>query len=261
MNSSKIDNSIVATMNTSKIDALAKAAEESSQLQNNGTDTPESSIPVKQTERSSDEQQKMSFADKIDAILAVDEYSSIVSWLPTGKSFAIMDKEQFIKEVLPRFFKDTKFESFHRRLKRWGFRTAYTNGNKQVVYTNDLFIKNRPELRRMMSGNAGNNAQVRGHHMQPAMMLQSQHHHGHPAAYLTQSPHQQMCSILQSQHNYPPHLVNVMQQFNNKHLVPNDLQRDPSIRLSQLDGEIFELEEQLKTLYKLRALEAKGRRF
>eukprot|EP00956_Cyclotella_meneghiniana_P008706 scaffold11887_cov21-Cyclotella_meneghiniana.AAC.1 len=167
-------------MNTSKIDVLAKAAEESAHLHNNGTEPPESSIPIKQSGSTSDEQQKMSFADKIDAILAVDEYSSIVSWLPTGKSFAITNKERFIKEVLPRFFKDTKFESLQRRLKRWGFRAAYKsdadNCTKQLVYSHDLFIKNRPELRKMMSGKAGNNAQVRGCHMQ-----QSQHHHGHPA--------------------------------------------------------------------------------
>ena len=234
-------------MNTSKIDALAKAAEQSASLCNDGNDTPESSVSVKRTDSTSDPQPKMSFADKIDAILAVNDYSSIVSWLPSGKSFAITNKEQFTKEVLPRFFNDTKFESFHRRLKRWGFRTTYTNGSKQVVYTNDLFNKNRPELRKMMSGNAGNKSQVRGHHMQPATILQSQQH-GH-----------QMRPIHHPQPNYPPHLINIMHQCNNMHLVSNVLQQDPTNRLSVLDGEIFNLEEQLKVLYKLRALEAKRR--
>lgn len=232
-------------MNTSKIDALAEAAEERAELHNEGTDTSESSVSVERTDNASAPQPTMSFGDKLDAVLAVNDYSSIVSWLPSGKSFAIMDKEKFIREVLPRFFKETKFESFHRRLKRWGFRTAYktsTYGTRQVVYTHDLFIKNRPELRKMMSGSAGNNAQVRGHHMQPAMILHSQRQYGHPA-HLPLWTHQQMRRIHHSQPNYTTYLVDTMH------------------RLSELDGEIFELEEQLKMLYRLKALKAKRRSF
>ena len=242
-------------VNTSKIAVLAKAAEERALLH---TNTPESCVSVKPTDDASKPQPKMGFADKLDAILAVNDYNPIVSWLPSGKSFAIFNKEWFIKEVLPKYFKDTKFESFHRRLKRWGFRTAYTNGTKQVVYTNDLFIKNRPELRKMMSGNAGINAQVRGHHMQPAMILHSQHQHGHPTQ-IALSPHQQMRRH-HPQPNFPPHLVDIMYQRNNMDIVSNALKHDPSNR-SGLDGEIFELEEQLKMLYRLKALKAKRRSF
>jgi hypothetical protein len=42
--------------------------------------------------------------------------------------------------------------SFYRRVRRWGFRTAYANGNEQIVFSYDLFIKDRIDLCSMMSG-------------------------------------------------------------------------------------------------------------
>jgi hypothetical protein len=55
-------------------------------------------------------------------ILGNDDLSSIISWLPSGRSFVIYNKEAFTKEVLPAFFhKNTKYASFTRRMRRWKF--------------------------------------------------------------------------------------------------------------------------------------------
>mmetsp|Transcript_15522 Transcript_15522/g.37210 ORF Transcript_15522/g.37210 Transcript_15522/m.37210 type:complete len:644 (+) Transcript_15522:288-2219(+) len=60
--------------------------------------------------------------------------SHIVSWLPNGQSFVIHDPDQFLAEVLPKFFKssqNTKIRSFYRKLNRWGF--SVIRGNHQVA--------------------------------------------------------------------------------------------------------------------------------
>lgn len=53
------------------------------------------------------------------------------------------------------YFKESKFVSFDRRLKRWGFRKAFTTGQKQVILTHDLFQKDRLDLSKMMTAGQG----------------------------------------------------------------------------------------------------------
>lgn len=96
-----------------------------------------------------------SFAYKLHAILTDKDCNSAISWMPSGKAFRIMDKEEFTKKVLPKYFREAKFESFSRRIKRWGFRRMYTTGMKQVVYSHDLFQKDRVDLCKLMNGRAG----------------------------------------------------------------------------------------------------------
>jgi hypothetical protein len=45
-----------------------------------------------------------------------------VCWAHNGKAITIYNQEKLCKRVLPVFFKDCKFESFLRRLYRWGFK-------------------------------------------------------------------------------------------------------------------------------------------
>jgi hypothetical protein len=45
-----------------------------------------------------------------------------ICWAPDGKYFTINDHEKLSKHVLRRFFKDSKFDSFQRKLYRWGFK-------------------------------------------------------------------------------------------------------------------------------------------
>jgi hypothetical protein len=100
----------------------------------------------------SNSRRKPSFADKLHAILSNKNLANIITWLPSGKSFCILDKEIFVRKVLPTYFRDVQFDSFSRRIKRWGFRRMYTTGLKQVTYTHDLFQKDRIDLLKMMNG-------------------------------------------------------------------------------------------------------------
>jgi hypothetical protein len=103
----------------------------------------------------SSSRRKPSFADKLHAVLSNKHLANTVTWLPSGKAFCILDKESFTKKVLPTYFREAKFESFSRRIKRWGFRKMHTTGLKQVIYTHDLFQRDCIDLSKMMNGRAG----------------------------------------------------------------------------------------------------------
>jgi hypothetical protein len=175
-------------MNTSNIDALALAAETRPRIQldgvgvkpilaegENGSEVA-SLRAVAAVDRAAEStvlpqaasyyappakgNRKPGFADKLYEILSDKKLSPIISWLPSGKSFCIMNKTQFTKVVLPMYFKESKFESFSRRLKRWGFKKAYSSGQEMVVITHDLFQKGRPDLCKMMNCRANQSSQA-----------------------------------------------------------------------------------------------------
>jgi hypothetical protein len=73
------------------------------------------------------------------------EYRSIISWLPNGRGFNVLDKQRFALEILPRHFEGTKYTSFTRRLKRWKF-LRVSSGPEIGAYYNKNFVRGKPEL-------------------------------------------------------------------------------------------------------------------
>ena len=59
------------------------------------------------------------FAKKLHAILTDKNCKSAIAWLPSGKAFCILNKEEFTKRILPKYVCEFKFDSFMRRLKCW----------------------------------------------------------------------------------------------------------------------------------------------
>ena len=95
---------------------------------------------------------KPNFAEKLHAVLSNKDCRHAISWLPSGRSFCITDQEAFVKKILPKFFREAKFESFSRRLKRWGFRKVYTTGLSQIIFSHDMFHRDRLDLCKIMNG-------------------------------------------------------------------------------------------------------------
>ena len=52
------------------------------------------------------------FAEKLLALLEVEEYQDIFHWLPNGESFCVVDQDAFEAKVMGKFFPGAKFQRF-----------------------------------------------------------------------------------------------------------------------------------------------------
>mmetsp|Transcript_11723 Transcript_11723/g.17966 ORF Transcript_11723/g.17966 Transcript_11723/m.17966 type:complete len:350 (-) Transcript_11723:35-1084(-) len=88
-----------------------------------------------------------SFVQILMDILNVEDpdQTSIICWVPDGESFLIADQERFEKELLPTYFRGSLFNSFVRKLNRWGFRRLKRTG-KASSFAHDCFIRDKPWL-------------------------------------------------------------------------------------------------------------------
>jgi len=71
-----------------------------------------------------------------------------VGWVDDGKSFVIRKPDAFTKDVVPKFFKPTKFSSFTRKLYRWGFRQVNRGigPDDPIIFGNECFQRDHEEL-------------------------------------------------------------------------------------------------------------------
>mmetsp|Transcript_55799 Transcript_55799/g.60386 ORF Transcript_55799/g.60386 Transcript_55799/m.60386 type:complete len:431 (-) Transcript_55799:652-1944(-) len=71
-----------------------------------------------------------------------------VSWLPDGKAFVIYDIKDFTNDVVPKFFKASKFCSFTRKLYRWGFRQLNRGigPDEPIIFGNEFFQQDHADL-------------------------------------------------------------------------------------------------------------------
>jgi hypothetical protein len=50
------------------------------------------------------------------------EFSSALSWSPSGHAFVVHDREKMVEHIIPKFFDHKKWRSFTRQLNLWGFK-------------------------------------------------------------------------------------------------------------------------------------------
>jgi hypothetical protein len=70
------------------------------------------------------------FPMKLMYVLECGEYDEVLRWSKNGKSFVVVDAKHFEKMVLPALFKTSKFDSFVRKLSRWGFAKRSGTGSR-----------------------------------------------------------------------------------------------------------------------------------
>ena len=88
------------------------------------------------------------FPMKLYRMLAVIEdlgYSTIISWKPHGRAFQVNDVDQFVKLILPKFFRQSKITSFQRQLNLYGFK-RFLNGPDNGAYYHELFLREKTFL-------------------------------------------------------------------------------------------------------------------
>ena len=99
------------------------------------------------------------FPQRLMRILSDPSISAIITWLPHGRSFVIIQQEVLAIEVLPRYFPESasssskansasaacKYPSFTRKLNRWGFRQV-TRGPDAGAFHHKFFRRDEPRL-------------------------------------------------------------------------------------------------------------------
>ena len=88
------------------------------------------------------------FPEKLHRMLAdvqAEGLTDIISFFSHGRAFAVHDMERFVAEIMPRFFKQSKWNSFARQLNLYGFQRLLT-GPDAGGYYHELFLKGRPNL-------------------------------------------------------------------------------------------------------------------
>jgi hypothetical protein len=100
--------------------------------------------------------QGKTFAQKMHTLLSKPNYSSIISWNEAGTTVIIHDVDAFISTVMPVHFQHSQFDSFTRRMRRWGFRVANHRSpsstspeqgqSTAMEFSSENFLRDQPEL-------------------------------------------------------------------------------------------------------------------
>jgi len=85
------------------------------------------------------------FPGKLMEVLDRDDLGDVISWMPHGRAFCVKQPKVFTADILPRFFKQSKYMSFTRQLNLWGFKRI-TRGRDAGAYYHELFLRGRPRL-------------------------------------------------------------------------------------------------------------------
>jgi len=90
------------------------------------------------------------FPSKLHRMLSDEQHSDVISWMPHGRAFKILNKERFMTEVIPAYLSCIKFESFTRQLSNWGFRRLfsvdYLDVGNEGCYYHECFLRGIPKI-------------------------------------------------------------------------------------------------------------------
>lgn len=78
--------------------------------------------------------------------------TDIASFLPHGRAFAIHNSSEFAKEVMPQYFRMSRFSSFQRQLNLYDFQRIAEGPNKGSYY-HEFFVQGQPDISNYMKRN------------------------------------------------------------------------------------------------------------
>jgi len=78
------------------------------------------------------------FPSRLMTLLSDDPDSSIISWLPHGRSFIIKNQKRFMDEIHHLYFRPSKFKSFQRLLNMWGMKVITFGSVSSNIYIRSL---------------------------------------------------------------------------------------------------------------------------
>lgn len=86
------------------------------------------------------------FPARLHRMLENEEHSDVITWMPHGRSWKVLDRRRFIDEVVPHYYVCKKFESFTRQLNGWGFKRLHQSGPDFGCYYHECFLRGIPEI-------------------------------------------------------------------------------------------------------------------
>lgn len=89
------------------------------------------------------------FPIKLYQLLESNEHSAIISWQPHGRCFIMHKPKEFLEQVMPRYFRQSKITSFQRQLNLYGFHRL-TSGPDKGGYYHERFLRGKPEYCKSM---------------------------------------------------------------------------------------------------------------
>ena len=84
------------------------------------------------------------FIVKLFAILENEE-PEIIRWIRDGSAFKVLDQRRFVGEVLPKYFRHARIESFQRQLNLYGFKRV-SRGEDMGAYYHSMCVRGRRDL-------------------------------------------------------------------------------------------------------------------
>jgi heat shock transcription factor len=113
------------------------------------------------------------FVKKLSNFLNQENRTNLIRWSDDGKSFIVLDEDEFARTMIPELFKHNNYASFVRQLNMYGFHKAVdikdgslqqselarSNKKPPSTYKHKFFQRNRPDLLWLISKpNAKSNA-------------------------------------------------------------------------------------------------------
>mmetsp|Transcript_383 Transcript_383/g.554 ORF Transcript_383/g.554 Transcript_383/m.554 type:complete len:391 (+) Transcript_383:166-1338(+) len=88
------------------------------------------------------------FPEKLHELISDAEangQSDVISFFPHGRAFVVHNVERFKNEIMPNYFKQSRYSSFQRQLNLYGF-SRITQGRDSGGYYHEYFLRGRPAL-------------------------------------------------------------------------------------------------------------------
>lgn len=93
--------------------------------------------------------QNQKLPSKLAAMLSDPDLAAIITWMPHGRSWKILNRELFSSFALPPYFGHSNYASFVRIINAWGFRRISVGVDRDSYY-HELFLRGKPRLHERM---------------------------------------------------------------------------------------------------------------
>jgi len=90
------------------------------------------------------------FPALLHAMLSDEKYSHIISWMPHGRAWKVLNKKLLVEQAIPKFFGQSMYASFTRQLSGWGFKRLHQTGPDFGCYYHECFLRGHPRLTALM---------------------------------------------------------------------------------------------------------------